>query len=51
MTLPVKGMNFAGCAPETEKQPGQVAGIREVAASSVSQTVTVTYEEATVNEM
>src|SRR6516162_10734019 len=44
-TLPVKGLNFAGCAREIEKNLGKLAGIAEVDASYVSQSVTVTYDE------
>jgi Cu2+-exporting ATPase len=50
VTLPVKGLNFAGCAPEIEKQLGKVQEIAQVAASYVSQTVTVTYNERVVSE-
>jgi Cu2+-exporting ATPase len=50
MTLPVKGLNFAGCAPEIEKQLGKVRGIAQVGASYVSQTVTVTYDDQVLSE-
>ena len=44
-TLPVKGLNFAGCAREIEKNLGKLDSIARVEASYVSQTVTVTYDE------
>src|SRR6266704_2044434 len=44
-TLPVKGLNFAGCAREIEKNLNKLDAIAEVEASYVSQTVTVTYDE------
>jgi Cu2+-exporting ATPase len=44
-TLPVKGLNFAGCAREIEKHLSKLDGIAQVEASYVSQTVTVTYDE------
>src|SRR6516225_4245106 len=44
-TLPVKGLNFAGCAREIEKNLGKLSGIAQVEASYVSQSVTVTYDE------
>src|SRR5215470_13840162 len=44
-TLPVKGLNFAGCAREIEKNLSKLDGIALVEASYVSQTVTVTYDE------
>src|SRR5260221_5288105 len=44
-TLPVKGLNFAGCAREIEKHLSKLDGIALVEASYVSQTVTVTYDE------
>ncbi len=44
VTLPVKGLNFAGCAREIEKNLGKLAPIAHVEASYVSQTVTITYD-------
>src|SRR5258708_36271464 len=44
-TLPVKGLNFAGCTREIEKHLSKLDGIALVEASYVSQTVTVTYDE------
>ncbi len=44
VTLPVKGLNFAGCGREIEKRLGKLAPIRSVEASYVTQTVTITYE-------
>src|SRR5215469_11699769 len=45
VTLPVKGLNFAGCAREIEKHLSKLDGIAQVEASYVSQTVTVTFDE------
>src|SRR5260370_4115325 len=50
VTLPVKGLNFAGCAREIEKRLGTLEPITQVEASYVSQTVTITYDEATFSE-
>src|SRR5215467_11643052 len=49
-TLPVKGLNFAGCAREIEKNLSRLVGIAQVEASYVSQTVTVTYDEHRVSD-
>src|SRR5438132_9474841 len=49
-TLPVKGLNFAGCAREIEKHLSKLDGIVQVEASYVSQTVTVTYDENRLSE-
>src|SRR5215470_9010575 len=49
-TLPVKGLNFAGCAREIEKHLSKLDGIAQVEASYVSQTVTVTYDEDRISE-
>src|SRR2546421_5182194 len=51
VTLPVKGLNFAGCARAIEKKLGKLAPIALVAASYVSQTVTITYDEARLSEV
>jgi P-type Cu2+ transporter len=49
-TLPVKGLNFAGCAREIEKNLSKLDGIAQVEASYVSQTVTVTYDETRLSD-
>src|SRR5215470_95892 len=49
-TLPVEGLNFAGCAREIEKNLSKLDGIAEVEASYVSQTVTVTYDETRLSD-
>ena len=46
VTLPVKGLNFAGCAREIEKNLGKLEPIQQVEASYISQTVTITYDES-----
>src|SRR5436305_14960162 len=50
ITLPVRGLNFAGCAREIEKNLGKLDGIFQVDASYVSQTVTITYDEMQLEE-
>src|SRR5262249_37042992 len=50
ITLPVQGLNFAGCARSIEKPRGALAPIMQTDASYVSQTVTVTYDEARLSE-
>jgi Cu2+-exporting ATPase len=50
VTLPVKGLNFAGCAREIEKHLGKLAAIAQVQASYVSQTATITYDETRLGE-
>lgn len=50
VTLPVKGLNFAGCAREIEKNLGKLEPIKQVDASYVSQTVTITYDESMLSE-
>jgi P-type Cu2+ transporter len=50
VTLPVKGLNLAGCAREIEKNLSKLAPIQRVEASYVSQTVTVTYDETRLGE-
>ncbi len=50
ITLPVKGLNFAGCAPEIEKNLGKQESIEKVEASYVTQTVTITYDETKLSE-
>ena len=50
VTLPVKGLNFAGCAREIEKNLGKLEPIEQVEASYVSQSVTITYDEGVLSE-
>lgn len=50
VTLPVKGLNFAGCAGEIEKRLGRLEAITWVAASYVSQSVGITYDETKLTE-
>ena len=50
VTMPVKGLNFAGCAREIEKNLSKLASIAQVEASYVSQTVTVTFDETRLSE-
>src|SRR5450759_827082 len=50
VTLPVKGLNFAGCAREIEKNLGKHEPIKQVEASYVSQTATITYDETRLSE-
>jgi len=50
VTLPVKGLNFAGCTREIEKHLSKLEPIAQVAASYVSQTVTITYDETRLSE-
>src|SRR5260221_636755 len=50
VTLPVKGLNFAGCAREIEKHLGKLEPIAHVEASYVSQTVTITHDETRLGE-
>jgi P-type Cu2+ transporter len=50
VTVPVKGLNFAGCGREIEKRLGKLAPIRSVEASYVTQTVTITYDETRMTE-
>ncbi len=50
VTVPVKGLNFAGCGREIEKRLGKLAPIRSVEASYVTQTVTITYDETRLTE-
>jgi len=50
VTLPVKGLNFAGCAREIEKNLSKLEPIAQVDASYVSQTVTITYDETRLGE-
>jgi Cu2+-exporting ATPase len=45
-TFPVQGLNFAGCARAIEKRLSMIRGIARVEASYVTQTVTITYDEA-----
>src|SRR6266568_4077775 len=50
VTLPVKGLNFAGCAREIEKHLGKLEPIKLVEASYVSQTATISYDEMKLSE-
>jgi len=50
VTLPVKGLNFAGCARAIEKHLSKQEPIAQVEASYVLQTVTVTYDETRLDE-
>jgi Cu2+-exporting ATPase len=50
VTVPVKGLNFAGCGREIEKRLGKLAPIRSVEASYVTQTATITYDETRMTE-
>src|SRR5436305_1500210 len=50
VTLPVKGLNFAGCGREIEKRLGKLAPIRSVEGSYVTQTMTITYDDARLTE-
>ena len=50
VTVPVKGLNFAGCGREIEKRLGKFAPITSVEASYVSQTATITYDETRMTE-
>src|SRR6266704_3189925 len=50
VTLQVKGLNFAGCAREIEKHLGKLEPIKQVDASYVLQTVTITYDETQLGE-
>ena len=50
ITLPVKGMNVAGCNREIEKRLGKLASIQKVEASYVSQTATITYDATRLSE-
>src|SRR5689334_4075587 len=50
ITVPLEGLNFASCAQSIEKRLGPFSGVREVAASYVTQTVTITFDEQTLSE-
>jgi copper chaperone CopZ len=50
VTLPVKGLNFAGCTRAIEKHLSKLEPIVQVEASYVLQTVTVTYDETRLSE-
>jgi P-type Cu2+ transporter len=50
ITLPVQGMNFATCASGIEKRLGALRGVSSVAASYVTQTMTITYDERHLSE-
>ena len=50
ITVPVEGLNFASCAQSIEKRLGTFSGVREVAASYVTQTATITFDERALSE-
>jgi Cu2+-exporting ATPase len=50
ITVPVEGLNFASCAQSIEKRLGVFSGVREVGASYVTQTVTITFDELALSE-
>src|SRR5215472_3858085 len=50
ITPPIRGLNFAGCAREIEKNLSRLDGIAQAEASYVSQTVTVTYDETRLSD-
>ncbi|HEX2912415.1 MAG TPA: heavy metal translocating P-type ATPase [Chloroflexia bacterium] len=50
ITIPVKGLNFAGCAAEIEKRLQKLAGIEKVSASYLTQSATVTFYEELISE-
>jgi len=49
VTLPVKGLNFAGCAQEIEKRLRGLEAISVVNASYVTQTATISYDDTKLN--
>lgn len=50
VTVPIQGLNVAGCAREIEKRLSKVEAIGAVEASYVSQTATITYDPARLSE-
>jgi Cu2+-exporting ATPase len=50
ITVPVEGLNFASCAQSIEKRLSGFSGVREVGASYVTQTVTITFDERALSE-
>jgi Cu2+-exporting ATPase len=50
ITVPVEGLNFASCAQSIEKRLETFSGVREVAASYVTQTATLTFDERVMSE-
>src|SRR5262249_18291854 len=50
ITVPVDGLNVATCAQSIEKRVGAFSGVREVAASYVTQTVSITFDERLLGE-
>jgi Cu2+-exporting ATPase len=50
VTLPVKGLNVAGCSREIEKSLSKLEPITKVEASYVTQTATITYDETKLSE-
>ncbi len=51
ITLPVKGLNFAGCAPEIEKRLNKLPAISRAEVSYITQTATITYQEDHLSEI
>lgn len=50
VTVPIKGLNFAGCTYDLEKGLGKLEPIKEVEASYATQTATITYDETRLSE-
>ena len=50
VTVPIKGLNVAGCAHELEKSLGKREPITQVEASYATQTATITYDETKLSE-
>jgi Cu2+-exporting ATPase len=50
ITVPVDGLNFAGCAQSIEKRLGGVPSIARVDASYVTQTVTIEYDDTQLDQ-
>jgi len=50
VTLPIKGLNFAGCAPEIEKRLAKVEHITKVEVSYPTQSATITYHDEMFGE-
>jgi Cu2+-exporting ATPase len=50
ITVPVQGLNFAGCARGIEQHLSTFQSIHRVEASYVTQTVTITFDETQVSE-
>ncbi len=50
VTLAIKGLNFAGCAPEIEKRLKHLSSISKVEVSYVTQTATIAYDDHLLDE-